>query len=57
MTQDNNMENPNSEDTLMEKHKKEQGANPETQADDWVSKPSPIASGDDDNKDKKDSDK
>lgn len=57
MAQDNNMENPNSEDTLMEKHKKEQGANPETQADEWVSKPSPVASGDDDNKDKKDSDK
>ncbi|MEW4369477.1 hypothetical protein [Paenibacillus kandeliae] len=56
MAQDNKMENPNSEDTLMEKRKKEQGANPETQADEWVSKPSPVASGDD-SKDKKDSDK
>ncbi|MCL9659947.1 hypothetical protein SK066_13280 [Paenibacillus hunanensis] len=56
MAEDNKMENPNSEDTLMEKRKKENGANPETQADDWVAKPSPVAAGDED-KDKKDSDK
>ncbi len=55
MAQDDKMENPNSEDTLMEKRKKEQGANPETQADEWAAKPSPVAAGDE-HKDKKDSD-
>ncbi|WP_200897677.1 hypothetical protein [Paenibacillus wulumuqiensis] len=51
--QDKNMENPNSEDTLMEKTRKENGANPETQADEWEGKPSPKSAGDED----KDSDK
>ncbi|WP_166274067.1 hypothetical protein [Saccharibacillus alkalitolerans] len=35
------------EDTLMEKHRKEQGQNVETQADEWTAKPSPKATGED----------
>lgn len=38
------------EDTLMEKTRKEQGANVEPQADEWTAKPSPKASGDEDDK-------
>ncbi|MEJ8302386.1 hypothetical protein [Saccharibacillus sacchari] len=36
------------EDTLMEKTRKENGANVEPQADEWAAKPSPKASGDQD---------
>jgi len=38
------------EDTLMEKTRKENGANVETQADKWDNKPSPKAAGDEDDK-------
>lgn len=38
------------EDTLMEKTRKENGANVETQADEWDNKPSPKAAGDQDEK-------
>ncbi|MDO3410840.1 hypothetical protein QWJ34_13790 [Saccharibacillus sp. CPCC 101409] len=48
MTDNNTDPNQKSagEDTLMEKEKKEKGANVETQADEWAAKPSPKASGD-----------
>jgi len=38
------------EDTLMEKDRKEKGVNVEPQADEWASKPSPKAAGDEDDK-------
>ncbi|MCQ4087065.1 hypothetical protein [Saccharibacillus sp. JS10] len=48
MTDSNKDQNQQSagEDTLMEKTRKENGANVETQADEWAAKPSPKASGD-----------
>ncbi|GGN91091.1 hypothetical protein [Saccharibacillus kuerlensis] len=38
------------EDTLMEKERKEKGANVETQADEWANDTSPKADGDTDGK-------
>ncbi|WIM37940.1 hypothetical protein PO903_14935 [Paenibacillus sp. PK4536] len=52
MTEENKQPETHSEDTLMEKKRKEDGSNIETQADEWTAKPSPKAAGDDDKSNK-----